>query len=198
MIKRKFKIGVTLLLHSFLGFTHFMDSDVSSAKRDIFYKKVFPHLSRVKVISIKDTISDDPVNNKLLKVFSKKKFLGYIREIKTTTGCNSACLPVIYTSFYDEKARLIKILSRDGLTKINHTPFTAKDYSQLDFIVALAPKEFDHIKDPKELTDALSGATLKKYQPFVVKGAAYSTLRIHLYNLNTQNIITRLLKKQTK
>lgn len=169
---------------------------IRAEENDIqFYKKVFPDFTQVTPFDVEDTISKDPINNKILKVFKQEELIGFIREIHTTTGCDSACLPVSYTSFYNAKGDYLKILSRHGLTKINHASFTSEDYSQLEFIVTLGPKEFDSIKHPKELTDAISGATLKPYKQIVVKGAAYSTLRIHLYNVNTQKLIKEHLKK---
>ena len=155
-------------------------------------KKVFPKLTSIQKVAIKDTISDDPINTTLLKVLSGGRPIGYIRNISTTTGCNSACLPVNYTSFYDVKGNFLKLKSREGLTKLNHAVFTEEDYSQLELIISLSPKELSTIKNPKELTDAISGATLKQFQSLVVKGAAYSTLRIHLYNLETKSIINKL------
>ena len=159
------------------------------------YKKVFPGISIIKAFEVKDTISDNPINNQILKVYNNEGLVGFIREINSSTGCNSACLPVIYTSFYDSKGGFKKILSKDGLTKINHTPFSDEDYSNLDFIVSMEPEKFNEVSHPKEMTDAISGATLKKYQDVVVKGAAYTTLRVHLYNLNTQNLIKKHLNK---
>lgn len=164
----------------------------SDKKTQDFYRKVFPNFTRVEEKIVVDTISDEAVNTIILKVFAEKKHIGFIRNIYTTTGCDSACLPVSYTSFYDKKGQFIKNLSQDGLTKINHAPFTAEDYARLDLIVSLSPHEFGKIKHPKELTDALSGATLKVYEPIVVEGAAYSTLRIHLYNVDTINWIKKL------
>lgn len=159
------------------------------------YIKTLGQISHLEEMKIDDPISDDPVNKSILKAYAGKKILGYIREISTTTGCNSACLPVIYTSFYDEKGQFKKIVSVDGLTKINHTPFTEEDYRNLEFFMVVPPKKFDMVKHPKEMTDAISGATIKKFQDSVVKGAAYSTLRIHLYNQHTMSFLQKRLKK---
>ncbi len=158
----------------------------------LLYKKVFKDYDRLVPVAIPDPISKKPINRTLLKVVFKKKIIGFIREITTTTGCNSECLPLIYTSFYDKEGKFLKILSAPGLTKINHTPFTKEDYSQLDLIVTMEPQIFKNIAHPKQLTDALSGATLKKYDNTVISGAAYTTLRVHLYNLQTKKFIKSL------
>lgn len=160
-----------------------------------FYKEVFPQYDQKLKHSIKDSISAEKNNTTIYSLYSKGKLIGFARDINTTTGCNSACLPVIYTGFYSQKGILLKILSKDGLTKIGHAPFTEEDYLKLDFILSLAPKEFQLVSHPKELTDAITGATKKEYKDIVVPGAAYSTLRIHLYNQETQNFLNSLKKK---
>ncbi len=164
-------------------------------EKKAWYQQVFPKYDALSSIVVKDTISDEPVNTTILKVENKGVLLGFIREISTTTGCNSACLPIIYTSFYNEKGELLQIKSQVGLTKIEHAAFTEEDKNKLDLILAMAPKEFDTITHPKELTDAISGETLKKYKHLVVPGAAYSTLRTHLYNQDTKKQIKAYLKK---
>jgi hypothetical protein len=149
----------------------------------------FTHLEKVK---IKDTISENPVNNELIKVLKVNKTIGFVRAISTTTGCNSACLPINYISFYAPDGSFLSLSSKDGLTKINHTPFTKEDYSNLEFILSTNTDVFKDVDHPKEMTDAISGETLKLYRHSVVKGAAYSTLRIHLYNQDTIKYIKSL------
>lgn len=165
------------------------------ASSDRLIKKVFQKYEKVEKISIVDPISDEPVNTTLLKVLIGNKVIGYVRNIATTTGCNSACLPVVYSSFYSKDGKFLQVLSQAGLTKLNHAPFTKEDYSKLEFILVMAPKKFDSIKHPKEMTDAISGATIKNFQDIVVQGAAYSTLRIHLYNQQTIKEIRNFLLK---
>lgn len=158
-------------------------------------REVFPSASEFKKSSVKDPISDDPVNTSLYLALKNSTLLGYIRPIETTTGCNSACLPISYMSFYSPKGEYLELKSIPGLTKINHTPFTGSDYAKLGLLLAMAPKTLDGVENPRDMTDALSGATLKKYQNSVVEGAAYSTLRIHLYN---QLTIKQILAKSSK
>lgn len=160
-----------------------------------FYKKVFPQFERKVKHKIEDSVSAEKNNIVIYSIYSKNKLLGFARDINTTTGCNSACLPVVYTGFYNQDGTLLKIMSKVGLTKIGHAPFTEEDYLKLDFILSLAPKEFQHVSHPTDLTDAITGATKKEYQEIVVPGAAYSTLRIHLYNQETLKFLKALRKK---
>jgi len=168
--------------------------DLLTTEDKIFFQKVFPKLSRVELLKIQDNVSAEKNNNKLLVVFAGKSRIGFIRKINTTTGCNSACLPIVYSSFYNEKGEYLKLISRPGLTKIYHAPMTGEDLGRLDFILAMAPKILSEVLEPKEMTDAISGETLKNYKDSVVEGAAYTTLRIHLYNQETMKHISKYLK----
>jgi hypothetical protein len=170
----------------------FLNHSHASGKN--LYKSVFPDFDRIEEVKVGDPISDDPVNTLMLKVFKGQLLLGYVRKISTTTGCNSACLPVNYTSFYDSKGFFKKILSKSGLTKLNHAMFTKADYSNLEFLIVMAPKQFSQLTHPKEMTDAITGATKKEFKEVVVEGAAYSTYRIHLYNQHTLKEIAKFKK----
>ena len=91
----------------------------------IFYKKILKDYSSVKTHKVKDNISKDPINKEILEVFnSKNKRIGFVREIITTTGCNSACLPLIATLFYNTNKQFITLQSSVGLTKKNHVAIT--------------------------------------------------------------------------
>ena len=179
----KLKIILILFLLSPLCF---------SSKQSDKIKEVFPNYTKLIELDILDPISENPINIKIKKVIKEKKILGFVRYIETTTGCNSSCLPLSFSLFYDSKGNFTKLYSADGLTKINHAQFTDKDYSDLEFILLFPNKAFDSVGHPKEMTDAISGATLKKFSGTVVKGAAYSTLRIHLYNQQTIKFIKSL------
>lgn len=157
-------------------------------------RKEVGEFTKIKKIQVKDTISENPINNELIRVLNSGVTVGFARNISTTTGCNSACLPINYISFYDKAGTFLGLSSKDGLTKINHTPFTKEDYSNLEFILSTNTNVFNNVNHPKEMTDAISGETLKLYSSSVVKGAAYSTLRIHLYNQDTIKYIKSLNK----
>lgn len=155
-----------------------------------FYQRAFADALYIEEIKIKDNISENPINDKILKVFNdSKEHIGFIRNIETTTGCNSACLPVVFTLFYDKDKSLKKLLSKPGLTKKYHAKFTDKDYEKLSLILALNPDSFLKVKHPTEMVDIISGATKIEYQNDVVKNAAYTSLRVNLYNQDTLNIL---------
>ncbi len=150
------------------------------------YKKVFPAFSDSKSYTVEDNISEEPVNTTLLKALdSDNKTLGFIRELATTTGCNSQCLPIIVTLFYDKDKNFLTLKSRPGLTKKDHVPFTESDYKELEFILVQNPKPFKSVVHPKMMVDAITSETLKVYKPFVVENAAYTSLRLNLYNQDT-------------
>lgn len=184
MNKVEIKFLIILMLFSFNSWS---ETEID------FYKKVFPTLEKTKKQKIADPISEKPTNTEVLLAYNKNdQLLGYIREVNTTTGCNSACLPVIFTLFYDKEVNFKKLLSRDGLTKKNHAPFTPEDYQKLELILLMNPKEFKKVGHPTEMVDAISGATLKDYEQVVVKEAAYSSLRVNTYNQQTMNEIKKL------
>ena len=158
--------------------------------------KHFPKLTDKAELLLEDKVSAEKNNTKIYALYNQKKLIGFMRPISTTTGCNSACLPLNYETYYSLTGEYIGLFSESGLTKINHEPMTTEDLSRLDLILAMAPAEFSIIKHPKELTDAISGATFKRFEPLVVKGAAYSTLRIHLYNQETLLFLKKWLKNQ--
>jgi len=162
-------------------------------KEDIgFTKKVFNDAHFRVVKKIPDPISKEANNKTIYEVYNSKKVLiGYQRHINTTTGCNSACLPVIFDLFYSSKGSFVKLYSKIGLTKKFHRPFTPEDYARLEMLMLMNPSVFKEVGYPTEMVDALSGATLKKYEDSVVKEAAYSTLRINLYNQQTLKFIRK-------
>lgn len=165
--------------------TCFSSNNLSKDK-SLFYSKGLQGASYINEIAIDDPISEKPINLVILKVYNSKMLhIGYVRNINTTTGCNSACLPVVFSLFYDEKKQFIKLLSKNGLTKKGHAPFTDKDYVKLEMILMMNPVSFKMIKHPLELTDAITSATRKDYSNDVVKDAAYSSLRINLYHQHT-------------
>ena len=163
---------------------------VSYSQIDYSY---WPNKDRTKEFLVEDTVSKEKNNIKIIAVYNKKKLLGFVRKIDTTTGCNSACLPIQYVAYYDSGGNYIK-LQGDNLTKINHTPMSQEDLTQLDLFILNPPAELVSVKNPLELTDALTGATFKKFQPFVIKGGAYSTLRILTYHVETQKHLKKILE----
>lgn len=158
-----------------------------------FYKTVFPNLFKLERTQVPDPINYKPVNTTLLIVKDKSgSTLGYIREIKTNTGCNSACLPIVFTLFYDKHKKYLKIQSKPGLTKLNHDDFTPDDYFQLESILVRNPKVLKSVKHPFDMVDGITRATTKKFKGSVVPTAAFSTLRINTYNQHTLQFLAQL------
>lgn len=180
------KIIITLVLISIPFFSNHSREDLS------FYQKVFPTLSRIDEANIPDPINYKPVNTKILIAKDKEgEILGYIREIKTNTGCDSACLPIECTLFYTAQKRFKQLLSETGLTKKDHEDFTPEDYFKLESILIQNPKVFEKVTHPYDMVDGITRATTKEFQESVVPTAAYSSLRINTYN---QQTLVELLK----
>lgn len=163
------------------------------------YKKVFKSYSKTVVHKTKDRISEFKTNKTILEVLDTSgKRLGFIREVNTSTGCNDGCLPVIFTLFYDSKGNFLRLLSKEGLTKKDHEEFTDLDYLKLETILRKNPAEFKMVGHPSEMVDAITRATLKVYEPHVIAKAAYTTLRVSLYNQDTLNFIRKNIIKISK
>lgn len=157
---------------------------------EVLYKKVFKGFHKVIEHKVIDTISDNPINNKILEIKNKEKeTIGFAREIITTTGCDSACLPIIATLFYTKDRKFLSLKSRDGLTKRHHAPFTADDYANLEMILMQNPLIFKGVVHPKQMVDAITSETTKEFSAHVIKAAAYTSLRMNLYNQNTLKLL---------
>lgn len=179
----------SLILSSVL----FAKSDLKKDKK--FYQQVFKTLHSTELKNIGDPIDEEAGNPNLIIVKDKKKkVLGYLRDIVTSTGCNDGCLPVIFTLFFNDKGEFLKLLSKDGLTKKNHETFSADDYVNLEMIMLRNPIEFKEVLHPKQMVDAVTSETLNLYRPHVVNRAAYTTLRVTRYFEHTQNKLKELLK----
>lgn len=157
------------------------------------FKQVYMNALEFEVLTIDDPISDKPINTEIFKLFdSNKNVVGFVRDINTTTGCNSACLPVVFTLYFDSKLNLIRLKSLPGLTKKNHVPFSDKDYERLNFILAINPEIFKTVNHPTEMVDAITGATKSEFVESVVKEAAYTSLRVNRYFQHTLNFLKKL------
>lgn len=161
-------------------------------KQELLYLKVFKSYKSFKEVVIPDTISEFKTNTKLLEAYDKSKVrIGFIREVTTSTGCNDGCLPVIFTLFYNQKGEFLRVLSREGLTKKDHEEFEDLDYLQLESILRKNPKVFKEVAHPTNMVDAITRATLKVYQPHIIARAAYTTLRVNLYNQQTLSFLKK-------
>ena len=166
--------------------------NVFAKKEDptVLYKKVFKDYVTMVEHIVVDTISENPINTKIVEFKDKdNKTIGYAREIVTTTGCDSACLPIIATLFYTKDRKFLALKSRDGLTKKNHAPMTDEDYANLEMIIMQNPKAFASVTHPKQMVDAITSETTKEFSPYVVHQAAYTSLRMNLYNQDTLKLL---------
>lgn len=156
------------------------------------YVSIMPKAYRTIAINIDDPIGEFKTNTKLLEVYDKKgNRIGFIREVTTSTGCNDGCLPVIFTLYYTKNGKFKRLTSKEGLTKKNHEAFTEFDYIRLESILRENPKVFKQVVHPSNMVDSISRATLKTYEPHVIKKAAYSTLRVNLYNQHTLKLLDK-------
>jgi len=157
------------------------------------YRQVDKDYANFGEHQVVDTISDNPINNKILEIKNKDgKRLGFVRELITTTGCDSACLPVIATLFYNEQKKFLALKSREGLTRKNHAPWTEKDYQTMEMILLQNPAIFSEVKHPKQMVDAITSETIKNYSPHVIFEAAYTTLRLNKYNQDTLQLLQKI------
>ncbi len=151
------------------------------------YTEIFPALASVLTKKINDPISEEAINTKIFIIKDRsEKILGYIREVATTTGCNSSCLPVIFTLFFSYDFSFLKLYSKPGLTKKGHRKFSASDYFKLDTIIIKNPEIYQNLSHPLEMVDALTGATKKEFKKDVVSFAAFTSLRVNTYFQQTQ------------
>lgn len=163
-----------------------------TSENDSHYSNIFPEIKQLRPRPIPDPINDKPVNTEIIVAYNKEqKIIGFIREVTTSTGCHSECLPVIFTLYYghDGTLKTVNTSQKNGLTKKYHLPFNKKDMAQLEIILMENPSLFETVKEPREMVDAFSGATKSEYVPFVVKEAAFTTLRVNLYHQQTLKFI---------
>jgi hypothetical protein len=179
-------------LFIFIGLFVLMDK-ISANDPSELYRKVYKEYASYVEYPVVDTISDNPINNKILEIKNKDgKRLGFVRELITTTGCDSACLPVIATLFYNEQKKFLALKSREGLTRKNHVPWTEKDYQTMEMILLQNPAIFREVTHPKQMVDAITSETLKNYSPYVIFEAAYTSLRLNRYNQDTLQLLQKI------
>ncbi len=189
-------MGYNKLMLKYLFLFLFLSTSSFSkeVKQELLYLKVFKNFKSFKEVKIKDGISEFKTNKTLLEAFDDKKRIGFIREVTTSTGCNDGCLPVIFTLFYNHKGEFLRLLSREGLTKKDHEEFEDIDYIQLESILRKNPSVFKKVIHPTNMVDAITRATLKVFQPHIIARAAYTTLRVNLYNQETLQFLFKKYK----
>ncbi len=134
-----------------------------------------------------DTIDEeDGVNKHYKEIYNKKnKLIGYLREVSTTTGCNSLCKPLNFALALNENLKFRKIISKEPLSKLGHRNFTFDDDLKLDSLLKQPPGIYIKFKSTSDLVDAITMATKKEYKYYVVPTAALSSFRIYQYVKHT-------------
>jgi hypothetical protein len=178
-------ITLLLSLNSFAEFTKLNDTQKS------FYKNVFPKADLQSLEKIVDPILKNSNNLSYSKIYNKEKsLLGYVRNISTTTGCNTACLPLNFSLVFNSTAKFITVLVKEQLTKVNHIPLSKQEMEGLILFVTIPPIANNHLPRPTQIVDAITMATRKEYSKGVAKGAALTFYRVLSYKNQTQDFLT--------
>lgn len=152
-----------------------------------FYRQVLSDASYSEGAFIDDPIPPQK-NKELLKIYdSTKSFMGYVREVATHTGCEGLCKLLDFTLVYGVDRNFLKLIVRDPLTKDAHEEFSDEDYEKLHSILIQPPQSYYGFQEPKDLVDAVTGATKPELQSEVVPTAAYTSFRTFQYNEQTKS-----------
>lgn len=157
-----------------------------------YYSKALPGATYKTVLAIDDPFSYEPFNIEYFKIYDQNsQFIGYIREVYTNTGCEGFCKLLDFTLAYDAEGLFLNILVRKPLTKDMHAAFSEEDYRILYNILKNPPQSFNFATTPKDMIDAVTGATDVKYKKDVIPTAAHTSFRVHQYNQHTQSAIRK-------
>ena len=178
-----------LLAMIFVSFQAFSSFEQIPSHNMNFYHKSFPDAVFQQKVLVYDPITKDGVNNFFLKIFNKgNEFLGNIRDIETTPGCNNHCSPLSFTLAYQKDGSFKEMIIRDQeplMKEYGSVDFTQEDYDRIDNSLKSEPESFKMATTPEDLVDGVSGATKLEYMEDVVKTAALSHYRIYQYNKQT-------------
>jgi hypothetical protein len=151
-----------------------------------YYKDAFPDVAYQSSHPIADTITEGNANSTYLRVYdAAQNFLGYVREISTTTGCKSLCNPLLFTLTFVADRAFKKVLAPVPLTKLGHAEFEDADYKKLNELVANPPESFKNVSKPMDLVDGVTHATKPEHQNSVVHEAAFTSFRVYQYERQT-------------
>lgn len=154
------------------------------------FSATVPGLARWQVLNLPRSfwMPDAPqtkrLDNKFLLAALNKdsETLGYLRMVRTTTGCQSGCAPVVFALMLDKSGAVQHVheSSAEPLLKIYHQRFTEEDKSRLVEIAKLTPQAIDEVPTPSDLANHQSWPpqTYTFAKPWVVEGAAYTTSRV--------------------
>ena len=160
-----------------------------------FYHKAFPTAFFQKKVIVYDPITTDGINNHFLHIYDQtNKFLGTLRNVETTPGCNNFCAPLSFTLTYNDTGSFKKLIIRDFeplMKEYGKVEFTQEDYDKINNSLTKDPESFKTANKPEDLVDAVSGATKQEYREDTVTTAALSHFRIYQYNKQTLQDIAR-------
>ncbi|OFZ78880.1 MAG: hypothetical protein A2583_11765 [Bdellovibrionales bacterium RIFOXYD1_FULL_53_11] len=162
-----------------------------------YYRQAFPAAALKTAHAVPDPITEGAINNTYLKIYdSAGAFLGYVREVSTTTGCNQYCKPLDFTLALSPDGSFRALLVQEPLTKLGHRKFTDADYAKLDSILENNPESFKVPSQPMDLVDATTRVTRPEYKNDVVPTAALTSFRIYEYEKQTIQHIKSVEKKK--
>ncbi|SOE20328.1 hypothetical protein SAMN06298216_0821 [Spirosomataceae bacterium TFI 002] len=172
----------------------------------------FSLLSLSSIISINDSpvFKVNTPNEGSFQVYESKnsngELIGYHSQIKAPVCESGVCYDVNVTFHWNLIGSFshFETKEKDPLTKLDHVPFTAKDYQKLqsiltnhDLIFTGMPAEKLVSKTKKNELDAVSGATVATIKDEVIEGALFTCYTLwHIANGAVEDSIEIHTKKQ--
>ena len=148
-----------------------------------YYRKVFPQASQFasKAIPPAKIPEMDEGNDTFVEVLGNDGVtIGYLRDfvgpISPKDSC--ACEPLKLTMAYDAELKFIKLLTPVPLTKYGHTVMNDRELKRLEGFAKKPPGALLQIRDPDDLIDAETGATVRALRKVVIPEAGLATWRI--------------------
>ncbi|WP_051568378.1 hypothetical protein [Crocinitomix catalasitica] len=142
----------------------------------------------------------DTMNNSVELLLKDGMPTEYVSDIFTPVCTSSDCMPIRIRIYWDFAGNYVRyeLPENEILTKIDHLPFTAEDYLQLDKILKdpnsrLKDFNMDELVQPgqaKSEVDGVTGATDVALKNSFVPGALYSCYTLwHLVHTHAQSEI---------
>ena len=162
-----------------------------------------------KVVSLE--VKTDSTSFTLSQVLDNAgKTLYFYRDIDQFPCDDSVCQRMQVRLYWDVNGKYLKLTTPEGfgLTKLNHKPFTTKDYQKLDELLG-NPKSYLRYYKLENLTnkaaekhyysvDAVSGATVTEVTYETVRGAVKTCFVLwKIANGDTSAYIKKLNQKKT-
>jgi len=198
------KVPLSILLTTivlFLVFTSFV------GRKDIRYFqeqtiKLDPYSTQTYEVPINDSVSKSDL---LYGVESKEGLpIYFYRKIFTTVCLDNKCRALNIDLYWNITGRYLGFGLPEGefLSKTDHVYFTEEEYKKLNQILAYVNSPLSHMgvediaPEPVAGIDAISTATPKNIAPYVIKDAAYTTIKLwHLIYGSTKLEVEKLTLK---